>query len=117
MDKLLNVTISGDKQVFVDDLGQIGISTTTSLPGVGINASTTNLVVAAIGVGVTQFDNGAVNLSNAGLSTNRFMVPPKVTTSQRNSLVDLTSGAMIYNTSLNKLQVYNGSAWETITSS
>ena len=114
---LFNVHISGTKQVFVNDVGQIGINTTTVLPGVGINAAATNFVVNAIGVGVTQFNNGSVNFSNAGLSTSRFMVPPKVTTSQRNSLVDLTSGAMIYNTSLNKLQVYNGSAWETITSS
>ena len=117
VDKLLKVFISGTQQVFVNDVGQVGILTTTSLPGVGINASSTNMSVAAIGVGVTQFDNGAVNLSNAGLSTNRFMVPPTVTTTQRNNLVGLISGAMIYNTSINKLQVYTGSAWETITSS
>ena len=29
----------------------------------------------------------------------------------------LTDMTMIYNTNLNKLQVYNGSAWETVTSS
>ena len=116
-DDLFRVFISSDKNVFVNDIGQVGVNTTTSLPGVGINASSTNAVVAAIGVGVTQFNNGSVNFSNAGLSTNRFMVPPKVSTSQRNSLVGLISGAMIYNTSLNKLQVYNGSSWETITSS
>jgi len=46
-----------------------------------------------------------------------FMVPPKVTNAQRGNLTGLVSGAMIYNTNLNKLQVYNGSAWETITSS
>ena len=114
---LFNVHVSTDKKVFVNDVGQIGINTSIVLPGVGINAAATNFVVNAIGVGVTQFNNGSVNFSNAGVSTSRFMVPPKVTTSQRNSLVDLTSGAMIYNTSLNKLQVYNGSAWETITSS
>ena len=114
---LFNVHVSTDKKVFVNDVGQIGINTSIVLPGVGINAASTNFVVNAIGVGVTQFNNGSVNFSNAGVSTSRFMVPPKVTTSQRNSLVDLTSGAMIYNTSLNKLQVYNGSAWETITSS
>ena len=45
------------------------------------------------------------------------MVPPKVTNAQRGNLAGLVSGAMIYNTNLNKLQVYNGSAWETITSS
>ena len=44
------------------------------------------------------------------------MVPPKVTTTQRDNFTGLVSGAMIYNTSINKLQVYNGSAWETVTS-
>ena len=45
------------------------------------------------------------------------MIPPKVTNTQRGNLAGLVSGAMIYNTNLNKLQVYNGSAWETVTSS
>ena len=45
------------------------------------------------------------------------MVPPKVTNTERGNLTGLVSGAMIYNTSINKLQVYNGSAWETVTSS
>ena len=39
------------------------------------------------------------------------MIPPKVTTSQRNSLNGVVAGAMIYNTSTNKLQVFNGSSW------
>ena len=38
-----------------------------------------------------------------------FLLPPKVNTSQRASLVGVESGAIIYNTSLNKLQVYVGS--------
>ena len=45
------------------------------------------------------------------------MIPPKATTTERNNFTSLVSGAMIYNTSINKLQFYNGSAWETVTSS
>ena len=45
------------------------------------------------------------------------MVPPKVDTTARNNLTNLVAGAMIYNTSLDKLQVYTGSSWETVTSS
>ena len=45
-----------------------------------------------------------------GLNKNTsFLLPPKVNTSQRASLVGVESGAIIYNTSLNKLQVYVGS--------
>ena len=51
-----------------------------------------------------------------------YMIPPKITTAQRNLLVggisgvSTETGALIFNTSLNKLQVYNGNGWETITS-
>ena len=50
-----------------------------------------------------------------------YMIPPKVNTTQRNAFIDgwtqsttITAGAMIYNTSLNKLQVWTGSAWENL---
>ena len=76
----------------------------------------------ALGVGTTlatsvvDFSNAGQNLT--GIKANKmFMIPPKVTNAQRGNLAGLVSGAMIYNTNLNKLQVYNGSAWETVTSS
>ena len=40
------------------------------------------------------------------------MLPPRITTTQRNALTGLVSGALIYNTSTNKLQVYDGSGWD-----
>ena len=90
-------------------MGQVGISTTVALPGVCVNGSSTNAVFNAIGVGVTIFTSAAVDLRDAGTATSRYMMPPKVNTSQRASLVGVESGAIIYNTSLNKLQVYVGS--------
>tara|TARA_Y100001937_G_scaffold106950_1_gene149175 strand:+ start:146 stop:673 length:528 start_codon:yes stop_codon:yes gene_type:complete len=59
----------------------------------------------------------APDFSEVNAITRRFMVLPKVTTTQRNNLTGLESGAFIYNETLNKLQIYNGSAWETVTSS
>ena len=114
---LVSVFISNTDKVFVNDVGQVGIKTTIALTGVGINASSTNAVFSAIGVGVTQFTSAAVDLRDAGTATSRYMIPPKVDNSGRAGLQNLVSGAMIYNTSINKLQVYNGSAWETVTSS
>ena len=58
-----------------------------------------------------------VDFKDAGDPTKRFMVPPKVDNTGRGNLTGLVAGAMIYNTSLDKLQVYTGSAWETVTSS
>ena len=45
-------------------------------------------------------------------SNRMYMYPPKVTSTERGNLVGVTAGAMVYNTSTNKLQVYNGSAWQ-----
>ena len=106
---LVSIFISNTNKVFVNDVGQVGIGTTTALPGVGVNGSATNAVFNAIGVGVTIFTSAAVDLRDAGTATSRYMMPPKVNTSQRASLVGVESGAVIYNTSLNKLQVYVGS--------
>tara|TARA_Y100000992_G_scaffold99665_1_gene64565 strand:- start:484 stop:633 length:150 start_codon:yes stop_codon:yes gene_type:complete len=36
---------------------------------------------------------------------------PPYTTTERDALSSLTAGAIIYNTTTNKLQVYNGSSW------
>jgi hypothetical protein len=38
------------------------------------------------------------------------MLPPKVTTTQRNALVTV-EGGFIYNTTLRRLEVYNGTTW------
>ena len=48
-------------------------------------------------------------------STTAPFYPPFVTTSQRNSMT-VTKGAMVFNSTTNKLNVYNGSAWEAVTS-
>ena len=65
-----------NERVFVSSTGSVGIQTSTILSGVGINASQTILSVGAIGVGVTVVHK-AVDFSNAGLSTNRNMIPTK----------------------------------------
>lgn len=45
-----------------------------------------------------------------------FFQAPRYTTTERTALVGLVQGQIILNTTLNKLQWYNGAAWETITS-
>ena len=100
-----------NERIFVSSTGSVGIQTTVVLPGVGINASQTVLSVGAIGVGVTIVHK-AVDLSNAGLSTNRMMVLPKV--NGTGGLQDPVSGAIVYNTATNRVMFYNGSSWGNI---
>ena len=79
--------------------------------GVDINASNATAVFSAVGVGATILAS-AVDFASAGPSAvNRFMIPPKISTTQRGNLSGVVSGAIIYNTSTNKLQVFNGSTW------
>ena len=119
-----------------------GISTFRNIfatQGIGIGAVATDLLpfrygvvsidkrgaLAGIGSITVKYSDGAavtasataVDFAEAGDVTRRFMVPPKVSNTERGNLTGLIAGAMIYNTNLNKLQVYTGSAWETVTSS
>jgi len=105
-------TTTGNK-ILINEFGQVGIRTSSFLENVVVNASLANVSVLQIGVGVTQFNNGSVNFADAGgdLIAKRYMVPPKVTTTQRGNFTGLVAGAMIYNTSTNRLELYNGTGW------
>jgi hypothetical protein len=49
-------------------------------------------------------------------STTKGFLPPRMTTTQRNAITSVPAGLMVYNTTTNKLNFYNGSAWEAVTS-
>ena len=70
------------------------------------------MVVDGIGVGSTVIV-GSADFKDAGPdATRRFMIPPKVSSTERNNLIGVIAGAMIYNTSNNRLQVFNGTVWK-----
>tara|TARA_R100000231_G_scaffold220_6_gene383 strand:+ start:114 stop:2321 length:2208 start_codon:yes stop_codon:yes gene_type:complete len=108
----LTGNVTGDLTGNIDGTG---ISTISSLKIVSNLTSGTGTV----GLGTTS-PRSAVDFKDAGPSVIRYMLPPQVDNAGRNAFgtVGLTTdtGAVIYNTSINKLQVYNGNAWETITS-
>ena len=49
-------------------------------------------------------------------STTQGFLPPRMTTTQRDAITSVPAGLMIYNTTTNKINFYNGSAWEAVTS-
>jgi hypothetical protein len=49
-------------------------------------------------------------------STTLGFLPPRMTTAQKNAITTPATGLMLYDTTLNKLCVYTGAAWETVTS-
>ena len=66
-------------------------------------------------------DDGGYGNNNASAAfqidgTNRGFLPPRLTTTQKNAIASPTAGLMIYDTTLNKLCVYTGAAWQTVSS-
>ena len=110
---------SGNR-VFVEVDGGIGIKTTDSLSGIDINALQASAIFSNIGIGTTVADTAVVDFADAGkigvTTTNRFMLPPKITSAERSAIFSVKSGAFIYNTSTNRLEVYNGTTWVGVSS-
>jgi len=96
--------------IIVTASGQISIMSRDILDDVDINAVNASATFGGIGCGTT-FLGAGVDFAQAGVSTNRFMIPPKISTTARGNLQNVVSGAIIYNISTNKLQVFNGSSW------
>jgi len=50
-------------------------------------------------------------------SITQGFLPPSMTTTQKNNIESPTAGLMVYDNTLNKLSLFTGSVWETISSS
>ena len=109
----LVVNQDADKKLTVSDSGKVGIRTDETF-GNDLYVSGSIASNKSVAIGSTQATS-AVDFKDAGqgltgVNANRmYMLPPQVNTSQRAALQGVVSGAVIYNTSLNKLQVYVGS--------
>jgi hypothetical protein len=67
-----------------------------------------------VGIGTAAPDADAILQLD---STTQGFLPPRMTTAQRDAIAaPVPAGLMIYNTSTNKLNFYNGTAWEAVTS-
>ena len=66
----------------------------------------------SIGSGSTPSTKAILDLT----STTKGFLPPRMTTTQRDAITSVPAGLMVYNTTTNKLNFYNGSAWEAVTS-
>ena len=71
-----------------------------------LNGSTSN-----VGVGTTT-PNASAMLDVS--STTKGFAPPRMTTTQRDAIASPMAGLMLYNTTDNKLQCYNGTIWNDL---
>jgi hypothetical protein len=81
--------------------------------GDGLSGTRTLWVNGSVGVGVLG-NNASARLQVD--STTQGFLPPRMTTTQKNAITTPATGLVLYDSTLNKLCVYTGSAWETITS-
>ena len=114
----LNINTDADKKVFVTSIGRVGICTNNLQSNdVLLNgkvAITTSLTVGKFApTCAVDFSDAGKNLSSP-FQNRMFMLPPKITSNQRDNLVGLVSGALIYNTDDDRLEYYNGSAWRKV---
>ena len=120
----LNINSQIYSRVFVTDDGQVGVGTHVfSTNEVDVELVSDVRVHRSVSVGGTAISavdfSDVVNVPGVNRDKMAYMIPPKITTTQRNALFNghtqsgsPVAGALIYNTTTNKLQVYNGSAWQ-----
>ena len=102
-----NVVADIDAQASTALFNKVGIGSTMFNNDLQVDG---NASIKRLGVG-TDGVRCAVDFQDAGEGgTSSYMLPPKVTTTIRNTLPNMPC-ALVYNESVNKLQVYNGSSW------
>ena len=129
----IGLTASGNKftvnsnvaeRFFINNGGNVGVRTSLITPNIELDVNGDARFAHGLVVGVTtglcavDFSNCVDIIGDGGVARNTlaYMLPPKVSTAQRNQLTNRTggavpSGAIIYNINTNKLQVWNGSSW------
>jgi len=92
-------------------------------PQAGTNATISAAYALRVVAGASYF-GGSVSIGGAPdakaaltvTSTTQGFLPPRMTSTQRDAISSPTAGLVIYNSTSNKLNFYNGSAWEVVTS-
>ena len=121
-----SVCSTPNKRFFIDTNGNVGVKTSTITTNIELDVHGDIKAEHGLKVG-TGTGNAAVDFStvvnvvdgNTSRAAIGYMIPPKVTTTQRDAFTGIgggavPSGAMVYNTSLNKMQVWTGSAWANL---
>ena len=123
----VNLGITPQNIFKIDENGNVGVKTDRITSNIELDVRGDVQAQLGLVVGPTTTAKCAVDMSSVvdasdgptSRATIAYMIPPRVTTTQRNALRDTDgnalssdeAGAMVYNTSTNKLQVWNGSSW------
>jgi hypothetical protein len=80
-----------------------------------INSGTEGMRLTSTGLGIGTSSPSASAILDAQ-STTKGVRMPNMTTTQKNAISSPAAGLMVFDTTLSKLCVYTGAAWQTITS-
>jgi hypothetical protein len=115
---------SGSNIIIANQFGTLGLGTniiaTSAIYNVTLDSSQGVGYFQGVGVGTTtpscfaDFSNAGNNIPVLG-SAYQFMLPPKITTTERTALT-VVEGAFIHNKTTTGPQYYNGTRWFNITS-
>jgi hypothetical protein len=94
--------------------------TTSSFPAIA--RSSANMIISladaaagsSLGVGMSVATGVNASAVLQADSTTKGFLPPRMTTAQRDLIASPAAGLMIYNTSTNLLNFYNGSVWGAV---
>lgn len=90
--------------------GAVTASSTLAVTG-AVTASST--ITGSTGVGIGTTSVAASSILDM-VSTTKGMLPPRMTTTQRDAISSPATGLTIYNTTSNQMNVYNGTAWGAV---
>jgi hypothetical protein len=91
-------------------VGNEGIINTTSVYGLQLISATYNVRVGASNLGAAGNASAMFQID----STTKGFLPPRMTEAQRDLIASPATGLVIYNTTTNVLNFYNGSAWGAV---
>ena len=123
----LNICPTVADRFTITSNGRVGIRTDTLINQIELDVRGDIQAQHGLVVGMTTEAKCAVDMSSVvdvvddgtSRATIAYMIPPRVTTAQRDALRDTDgnvlstdeAGATVYNITTNKLQVWNGSTW------
>ena len=114
------ITAAADFRAIETTVGNVMLNTTSgnTLIGTSTNAgfkldvNGTARVANKLSVGTPSAASALMEVT----STTQGLLPPRMTTTQKNAIATPAAGLIVYDTTLNKLCLRTAAAWETITS-
>lgn len=86
-----------------------GIAIGNSYSGVVAAPADGAIIEGTVGIGTSIPDSKAILDVN---SSSKGILVPRMTTTQRDAIISPTNGLLIYNTTTNQFNYYNGTAWQ-----